>query len=177
VTWHVLIVCPCPLRRTGRTIFWADYHTFFHQIFSPLCLSGLVVCKRFAACPKTMSYADCSEHYWPVIAGIGIVDCPGMPGMESSYEAPSHLKIPICFLPSLVEIIISSDVLIHLMKKLLQGLWWLPCKILSCGSWLKPLDLGLNDNLIRHCRRLSSQTQEPSDVRLQVLLIVLRALE
>jgi hypothetical protein len=50
----------------------------------------------------------------PVIAGIGIVDCLDMPGMESSSEAPSHLRIPICFLPSLAEIIIISDVLIHL---------------------------------------------------------------
>jgi hypothetical protein len=100
-----------------------------------------------------------------------------MPGMEFSSEAPSHLRIPVCFLPSLAEIIISPDVLIHLLKEFLQGLWWLSCKILGCGSWLKPLDHGLNDNLIGHCRSLSSQTQEPSDVRLQVLLMVLRALE
>jgi hypothetical protein len=102
----------------------------------------------------------------PVIAGIGIVDCPDMPRMESSSEAPSHLRVPICFLPSLAKIIISSDVLIHLLEKFLQGLWWLSCKILGYGSWLKPLDHGLNDNLIGHCKRLSSQTQEPSDVRL-----------
>jgi hypothetical protein len=101
----------------------------------------------------------------PVIIGIGVVDYLDMPGMESSSEAPSHLRIPICFLPSLAEIIISSDVLIHLLEKFLQGLWWLPCKILSCGSLSKPLDHGLNDNLIGHYRRLSSQTQEPSDVR------------
>jgi hypothetical protein len=94
----------------------------------------------------------------PVIVAIGIVDCPDMPRMESSSEAPSHLRIPICFLPSLAEIIISSDILIHLLEKFLHGLWWLPYKILSCGSWSKPLDHGLNDNLIGHCRRLSSQT-------------------
>jgi hypothetical protein len=56
-------------------------------------------------------------------------------------------------------------------------MWWFPCKILSCGSWSKPLDHGLKDNLIGHCRRLSSQTQKPSDIRLQVLLMVLHALE
>jgi hypothetical protein len=100
----------------------------------------------------------------PIIAGIGIVDCPDMPRMESSSEAPSHLRIPVCFLPSLAEIVISPDVLILLLKKFFQGLWWLPCKILSCRSWSKPLDHGLNDNLIGHCRRLSSQTQEHSDV-------------
>jgi hypothetical protein len=54
---------------------------------------------------------------------------------------------------------------------------WLPCKILCYGSWSEPLDHGLNDNLIGHYRCLSSQSQEPSDVRLQVLLMVLRALE
>jgi hypothetical protein len=113
----------------------------------------------------------------PIIVGIGIVDCPNMPGMESSSEAPSQLRIPICFLPSFADIIISSDVLIHLLEKFLQGLWWLPCKILSCGSWLKPLDHGFNDNLTGHCRGLSSQTQEPLDVRLHVLLTVLCALE
>jgi hypothetical protein len=113
----------------------------------------------------------------PVIIGIGIVDCLNMPGMESSSEAPSHLRIPICFLPSLAESIVSSGVFIHLLEKFLQGLWWLPCKILSCGSWPEPLDHGLNDNLIWHSRRLSSQTKEPSDVHLQVLLMILRALE
>jgi hypothetical protein len=113
----------------------------------------------------------------PIIVGIGIVDCPDMLGMESFSEAPSHLRIHICFLPSLAKIIISSDVLIHLLDKFLQGVWWLPCKILSYGSWSKPLDHGLNDNLIGHCRCLSSQTQEPSNVHLQVLLMVLRALE
>jgi hypothetical protein len=113
----------------------------------------------------------------PIIVSIGVVDCPDMPGMESSSEAPSHLRISICFLPSLVEIIVGSDVFIHLLEKFLQGLKWLPCKILSCGSWSKPLDHGLNDNLIGHYRRLSSQMQEPSDVCLQVLLMVLCAME
>jgi hypothetical protein len=42
---------------------------------------------------------------------------------------------------------------------------------------VEPLDHGLNDNLIGNCRRLSSQTQEPSNVCLHVLLMVLRALE
>jgi hypothetical protein len=53
----------------------------------------------------------------------------------------------------------------------------LPGKILGCRSWLKPLDHGLNDNFIGHCRRLCSQTLEPSDIRLKVLLMVLRALK
>jgi hypothetical protein len=81
-----------------------------------------------------------------------------VPGVESSSEASSHLEIPICFLPSLEEIVVSSDVFIHLLEKLLQDLLWLPCKILCCGSWSEPLDHGLNENFIGHCRRLSSQS-------------------
>jgi hypothetical protein len=84
------------------------------------------------------------------------VDRSDTPGVESSSEAPSHLRIPVRFLPSLAEIVVSSDVFIHLLEELLQGLLWLPCKILCCGSWSEPLDHGLNDNLIGHCRRLSS---------------------
>jgi hypothetical protein len=69
------------------------------------------------------------------------------------------------------------DVFIHLLKKLLKVLWGLPDKILGCRSWPKPLDHSLNDDFIGHCRRLSSQPQEPSNIRLKVLLMVLRALK
>jgi hypothetical protein len=89
-----------------------------------------------------------------VIICIGVVDFSDVPRVESSSKAPSHLRILICFLHSLAEIVVSSDVFIHLLEKLLQGLWWLPCKILWSRS--EPLYHGLNDNLIRHCRRLSS---------------------
>jgi hypothetical protein len=34
-----------------------------------------------------------------------------------------------------------------------------------------------NDNFIGHCGRLCSQTQEPSDICLEVFFVVLRALE
>jgi hypothetical protein len=71
-----------------------------------------------------------------------------VPGVNSSSEAPVHLRKPVCFLPSLAEIIIGPDVLIHLLKEFLQGLWGLPGKILSCRSWPKPLDHGLIDNFI-----------------------------
>jgi hypothetical protein len=100
-----------------------------------------------------------------------------MPRVESSSEAPSHLRVFVSFFPSLSEIIISSDVFIHFLEKLLQGLRWLPCKILCRWSWSEPLDLGLNDNLIWHCRCLGSQSQEPSDIRLEVFFLILRALE
>ena len=100
-----------------------------------------------------------------------------MPRVDSSSEALSHLRKPISFFPSLAKIIIGSDVLIHLLKKLLQGLRGFPGKILSRRSWPKPLDHGLNDDFIGHCRRLCSQTQEPSDIRLEVSFVVLHALE
>jgi hypothetical protein len=97
--------------------------------------------------------------------------------MKSCSEAPGHFRKHVRFLPSLAKIIIGLDVLIHLLKELLQGLWGLPGKILDCRSWPKPLDHGLNDNFIRHYRRLCSQTQKPLDIRLKVLLMVLRALK
>jgi hypothetical protein len=97
--------------------------------------------------------------------------------MKSFSEALGHFRKHVRFLPSLAKIIIGPDVLIHLLKELLQGLWGLPGKILGCRSWPKPLDHGLNDNFIWHCRHLCFQTQKPSDIRLKVLLMVLRALK
>jgi hypothetical protein len=100
-----------------------------------------------------------------------------MPRVESSSEAPSHLRKPISFFPSLARIIIGLDVLIHLLKQLLQGLRGFPGKVLSRRSWPKPFDHGLNDDFIGHHGRLCSQTQEPSDICLEVFFVVLRALE
>ena len=112
-----------------------------------------------------------------VIICVGIVDRSDMPMVESSFEAPSHLRILVRFVPSLAKIIVSSDVLIHLLEKLFQGLWWLSCKILCYRSWSEPLDHGFDDDLIRQSWRLGSESQEPLDVCLQILLMVLRALE
>jgi hypothetical protein len=100
-----------------------------------------------------------------------------MPRVDSSSEAPGHLREPVSFLPSLAKVIVSPNVLIHLLKQLLQSLWRLSSEILGSSSWTKPLDHGLNDNFIGHCRRLCSQTQEPSDICLEILLMVLRALK
>jgi hypothetical protein len=91
-----------------------------------------------------------------------------MPRVNSSSEAPSHFRKPIGFFPSLAKIIISPDVLIHLLKELLQGLRGFPSKVLSRRSWRKPFDNSLNDNFIGHCGRLCPQTQEPSNIRLEV---------
>jgi hypothetical protein len=100
-----------------------------------------------------------------------------MPRVESSSEAPSHLRKPISFFPSLAEIIIGPDVFIHLLKQLLQGMRGFSGEVLSRRSWPKPFDHGLNDEFIRHRGRLCSQTQEPSDICLKVFFVVLCALE
>jgi hypothetical protein len=97
--------------------------------------------------------------------------------MDSSSEAPNHFRESISFLPSLAKIIVSSDVLIHLLKQFLQSLWGFSGEILSSRSWPKTLDHGLNKNLIGHCRRLCPQSQEPSYICLNVFFVVLRALE
>jgi hypothetical protein len=93
-----------------------------------------------------------------------------MPRVDSPSKAPSHLKKSISFLPSLSEVIISSDVLIHFLKQLLQN-WGggFPSEVLAHRSWPKTLDHGLNDDFIGHCRRLCSQSQEPSDMVLCAL--------
>jgi hypothetical protein len=99
-----------------------------------------------------------------------------MPWVDSSSEAPGHLREPVSFLPSLEKVVVSPDVLIHLLKQLLQSLWWLSSEVLSRRSWTKTLDHGLNDNFIGHCGRLCSKSQEPSDIHLKVFLMILRAL-
>jgi hypothetical protein len=100
-----------------------------------------------------------------------------MPRVDSSSEAPSHLKKPISFVPSLAKIIVGPDVLVHFLKQLLQSLRGFPGEVLSRRSWPKTLDHGLNDNFIGHYGRLCPQTQEPSDIRLEVFFVVLCALE
>jgi hypothetical protein len=100
-----------------------------------------------------------------------------MTPVDSSSEAPGHFREPVCFLPSLAEVIVSPDVLIHFLKQLLKSLWGLSREILSSRSWTKPLNHGFNNNFIRHCRSLCSQTQEPSDICLEVLLMILCALK
>jgi hypothetical protein len=100
-----------------------------------------------------------------------------MPRVDSSSEARSHLRKSVIFLPSLSEVIVSPDVLIHFLKQLLQSLRGFPGKVLGRRSWTKTLDQGLNDDFIGNCGRLCSQSQEPSDIRLKVFLMVLCALE
>jgi hypothetical protein len=120
---------------------------------------------------------------WPlklasfVIILTGAVDSSGMPRVDSSSEAPSHLRKSISFFPSLSKVIISPDVLIHFLKQLLQSLGRFPGEVLGCRPWPKTLDHGLKDDFIGHCGRLCSQLQEPSYIHLKVFLMVLCALE
>jgi hypothetical protein len=100
-----------------------------------------------------------------------------MPRVDTSSEAPSHFRKAISFLPSLAEIIVCPDVLIHFLKQLLQSLRGFHGKVLSRRSWSKTLDHGFNNDFIGRCGCLCSQTQKPSDIRLKVLLMVLCALE
>jgi hypothetical protein len=100
-----------------------------------------------------------------------------MPRVDSSFEAPSHLRKCVSFLPSLAEVIVGPDVLIHFLKQLLQSLRGFPSEVLSHRPWPKTFDHGLNDDFIGHRRRLCSQAQEPLDICLKVLLMVLSALE
>jgi hypothetical protein len=99
-----------------------------------------------------------------------------MPRVDSSSEAPSHLRKSVSFLPSLAEIIVGLDVLIHFLKQLLQSLRGFPSEVLSCTPCRRPLIMAsMTISLGR--RRLCSQAQEPSDICLKVLLMVLSALE
>jgi hypothetical protein len=100
-----------------------------------------------------------------------------MPRVYSSSKAHGHLRESVSFFPSLAVVVVSPDVLIHLLKQLLQSLWGLFGEVLSCRSWPKTLNHGLNDNFIGHCGRLCPQSQKPLDIRLKVFLMVLRAQE
>ena len=100
-----------------------------------------------------------------------------MPRVDSSSEAPSHLRKSVSFLPSLSEVIISPDVFIHFLKQLLKSLGRFPGEVLGRRSWPKTLDHGLNDNFVGHCWCLCPQTQEPPDIRLKVFFVILGALE
>jgi hypothetical protein len=51
------------------------------------------------------------------------MDRPDMPRVDLSFEAPGHLREFVSFLPSLAEVVVSPNVLIHLLKQLLQSLW------------------------------------------------------
>jgi hypothetical protein len=75
----------------------------------------------------------------PVLTLTRIVYCPDMPWMKPSSEAPSHLGISVSFHPSLSEVVVGSDVLIHLLEKLLQGLGGFLAKYCVVGPGQSPL--------------------------------------
>jgi hypothetical protein len=62
-----------------------------------------------------------------------IVNRPDMPWMKPSSEAPSHLGVPVGLVPSLSEVIVGSDIFIHLLEKLFQGLGGFLAKYCAIG--------------------------------------------
>ena len=62
-----------------------------------------------------------------------------MPRVNSSSEAPGHLREPVSFLPSLAEVIVSPDVLIHLLKQLLESRGGFLAKYWVVGPGRSPL--------------------------------------
>ena len=49
------------------------------------------------------------------------VDCSDIPWMKPSPETLGHLRVPVGLLHSLQKVIISPDVLIHLLEELFVG--------------------------------------------------------
>jgi hypothetical protein len=105
------------------------------------------------------------------------MDCLGMPRVEYPSEAPGHLVVFIGFFPSLPKVIMGPDVHVHLLQKLFQSLWWFLGEILGRRSRSEPFDHSFDNNLVQHRWRLSPEMQKPSDICLQVFLMILRALE
>jgi hypothetical protein len=139
VTWHVLVVWPLSLpQKTVQLsgLIAKPYSTETSSSSAPQSRwseRSLLHTRRLRTVMAMLNIVG------PFIIGIGVMNWPGMPGMKSPSKAPSHLRKPVGFLPSLAKIIIGPDVLIHLLKELLQGLWRFPSKILSCRSWRSPL--------------------------------------
>jgi hypothetical protein len=67
------------------------------------------------------------------------MDCSDMPRVETYSEAPSHLELSVSLFSSLPKVIIGPDVLVHLLQKLFQSLWWLPGKYYAVGPSQSPL--------------------------------------
>jgi hypothetical protein len=62
-----------------------------------------------------------------------------MPRVDSPSGAPSHLRKSVSFLPSLSEVIISPNVLVHFLKQLLLDLGGFLAKYLAVGPGRRPL--------------------------------------
>jgi hypothetical protein len=74
---------------------------------------------------------------WPLKLASFVIILTG--AVDSSSEATSHLRKSISFLPSLSEVIISPDVLIHFLKQLLQSLGGFLAKYWAVGPCRRPL--------------------------------------
>jgi hypothetical protein len=62
-----------------------------------------------------------------------------MPRVEPSSEAPSHLRVPVGLLHSLQKVIISPDILIHLLEELFQVCGGFLAKYCVVGPCRSPL--------------------------------------
>jgi hypothetical protein len=80
-----------------------------------------------------------------------VVDASNMPWMKPSSEARGDFGVSMKFLSSLVKIVVSPYILVHLLQQLFMGMGWFFCKILSCWSWPEPHDHGFDDDVIRDC--------------------------
>jgi hypothetical protein len=59
--------------------------------------------------------------------------------VDSSSEAPGHLREPVSFLPSLAEVIVSPDVLIHLLNSFSRVYGGFLSKYWAVGPGRSPL--------------------------------------
>jgi hypothetical protein len=84
------------------------------------------------------------------------MDHPDMSTVDSSSEALGYLGIPVGLFSSLSKVVVSPNIFVHLLQKLLQSLRRFPSEVLCCWSLLKLLDHGFNDYFIWHRWRLSS---------------------
>jgi hypothetical protein len=56
--------------------------------------------------------------------------------------------VPMGPLSTLMKVIVYPDIFIHLLKKFVQRLGWLSSKILQCKDRSKPLDQGINYEVV-----------------------------
>ena len=143
VTWHILVVWPLfsPQNKQNVLLGWSS--TLPPKPLAPLPL-GAGGRKKVCCCPEACE-KHCGLFCWlPLSSFLSVVEGPDMPRIESSPEAPGHLRESEGFLPSLAKVIISTNVLVHFLEQLLQSLRRLPSKVLGCRSRTKPLDHGFS---------------------------------
>jgi hypothetical protein len=108
------------------------------------------------------SCADALEYDFPYLRlSWDYGSRPYMPRVEASSEAPGHLRVSVGFFSFLPEVIVVSDVFVHLLSKLLQSLWGFLAKYYAVCPSRSPLirasitisfgTVGFNNNLLVLC--------------------------